>query len=998
MASFIFAIISFAMSVSQLDALIIWLPAGLAVWLFLFQVRYSLVIVLGTTIFSLLLFFDVTKQEASLENHHFAALALTALISPFSSLVVAKFLGRLRDGARELSTGTRDFALLVLVFSILSMLPALLLIPGYSLPIEEIGNIAARDWFAQFLGVVIFAPAYLDFFQRRHLQEHARARKLSDWVAVYAIPVAVFSSTVFAWQATHSSLERSVNTQFDALVSENEDALKSKIHSYENAVLGSAGLIYASETVSRQEWRSYVQTLNVAESFPGISGIGFIKSVDQRDMRQFIASQQRDGAAEFAPHPEVFEDSNYIIQFIEPIETNAPALGLNIAFERNRKAAADLAAKTRNSAITDRILLVQDSEQTPGFLLLHPIYETPLARTEGEPISSTLLGWVYAPFIGKNLLQDLTSAQGSLFNVAIYAGKAEDEDKLIYSSSNEVASLPNSFNPLKRQKTIDLLQKEWTIIWCSTTAFTAQTTNHQPEYILVGGSLISCLLGLFLATVTNSAARVRAEVDYKTSEIANARNGLQAVLDTVVDGVVQISKDGRILGFNPSAERIFGYAADEVIGKNVNVLMPEPYHSQHDGYIHNFLSTGKKRIIGMGRTVSAMRKDGSIFPMELGVNQIQQDGDIAFVGSIRDITDRVAAEEALKQEEQNFRQTMQLAPIPAVAISPEGKLIRANNALQQLLGYEEDELKGTNSKLSHPDDISLDAQQMKQVLAGAISFYSVEKRLITKAGKIVWVEQHVSLVKKANGEPKYFLKQMINLTERKKTQLIKDEFIATVSHELRTPITSISGALGLIIGAFSKDLPEKVSDLLQIAHNNSERLIAIVNDILDMEKLGSGQMHYEFKDLSLEYLLTQSLSLNASYAEKHEVELELIQPDKALKLHVDELRFNQVLTNFISNACKFSPAGGRVRVETKRVGKRVRICVADNGSGIPDEFRNRIFTKFAQADSSSTRKKGGTGLGLMISKQIVEQMNGAIGFESTPNVETVFWAEFEPVT
>ncbi len=313
-----------------------------------------------------------------------------------------------------------------------------------------------------------------------------------------------------------------------------------------------------------------------------------------------------------------------------------------------------------------------------------------------------------------------------------------------------------------------------------------------------------------------------------------------------------------------------------------------------------------------------MRKDGTTFPMELGVNQISNNGDIAFVGSIRDITDRVAAEEALKQTEQNFRQTMQLAPIPAVAVGPNGKLIRANNALQRLLNYAEDELKGTKSKISHPDDAEKDARQMKQLLAGSITFYSVEKRLVTKQGDLVWVEQHVSLVKKANGEPKYFLKQMINLTERKKTQLIKDEFIATVSHELRTPITSISGALGLIIGAFSKDLPDKVSDLLKIAHTNSDRLIALVNDILDMEKLSSGQMRYEFKDVSLKFLLQQAFSANNSFAAKHEVELILIEPSEDQKLHTDDLRFNQVLTNFISNACKFSPPSGKVTVKTKK--------------------------------------------------------------------------------
>ncbi len=204
-AVFIVAIVSFAMSASQTDALIIWLPAGLAVWLLLFQVRYSLPIILAVAFISLLLFFDVTKQEASLQNHHFAALALTALMSPFSSLLVAAFLKRLKNEQQTRPAITQALALLVLLFSALCMVPAVLLFIGSSVPFEEMGGIAARNWFAQFLGIVIFAPAFLDFFQRQHLVEHRKKRKLADWIAVYAIPIAVFSGTVFAWQATHSS-------------------------------------------------------------------------------------------------------------------------------------------------------------------------------------------------------------------------------------------------------------------------------------------------------------------------------------------------------------------------------------------------------------------------------------------------------------------------------------------------------------------------------------------------------------------------------------------------------------------------------------------------------------------------------------------------------------------------------------------------------------------------------------------------------------------------
>lgn len=341
----------------------------------------------------------------------------------------------------------------------------------------------------------------------------------------------------------------------------------------------------------------------------------------------------------------------------------------------------------------------------------------------------------------------------------------------------------------------------------------------------------------------------------------------QAILDNVIDGIIAIDEMGGIISFNRAAEGIFGYSADEVIGRNVKILMPEPYHSEHDGYLQSYLSTGVARIIGKGREVEGMRKNGECFPMELSVSEIKYAERRLFAGIVRDIT------------------------------------------------------------------------------------------------------------------------------ERKRIEKMENEFVSTVSHELRTPLTSIAGSLGLLVGGALGEMPAPAKQMLDIAYTNCLRLTHLINDLLDMEKITAGKMHFDMQAQPLLPLLTHALETNAPYGEHRGVRLMLAEGAQDIKVRVDEQRLMQVLANFLSNAIKFSPQNSNVTVSAMRSDGRVRVDVKDQGPGIPLEFRSRIFQKFSQADSSDTRQKGGTGLGLAISKELVERMGGKIGFESDIGHGTTFYFE-----
>ncbi|MDW5441663.1 ATP-binding protein [Polaromonas sp. SM01] len=232
-----------------------------------------------------------------------------------------------------------------------------------------------------------------------------------------------------------------------------------------------------------------------------------------------------------------------------------------------------------------------------------------------------------------------------------------------------------------------------------------------------------------------------------------------------------------------------------------------------------------------------------------------------------------------------------------------------------------------------------------------------------------------------------------DITELKRIDRMKSEFVSTVSHELRTPLTSIRGSLGLIAGGVAGQLPEAVKTLVGIAKTNCERLIRLINDILDIEKIESGKMKLDLQAVDLKLLLAQALVANEGFGAAHKVGLSLHFPDDKVQVHVDSDRLMQVITNLLSNAIKFSPFGGTVEVHVSLPGTKVRIEVRDHGPGIPLEFRKRIFQKFSQADSSDTRQKGGTGLGLNISQAIVERLGGSIGFQTEVGAGSTFFIE-----
>ena len=364
------------------------------------------------------------------------------------------------------------------------------------------------------------------------------------------------------------------------------------------------------------------------------------------------------------------------------------------------------------------------------------------------------------------------------------------------------------------------------------------------------------------------------------------------------------------------------------------------------------------------------------------------------VWMLEDITERRNTLDALKYSEQRLKRLTNSNLIGIAQGSGAGQLNEANQLFLQICGYSLDALLQEQAIWNHLLEVEdyKTCQLAYKELLNTGSTAPFEAMLKHACGKKIPVLIGLSYLENSNSEWGVF---MLDVSERHRINQLKSEFISIVSHELRTPLTSIRGSLGLLEAGIGGVLPEKAQHLIRIAHDNSRRLVGLVNDILDMEKLASGNMSFKSDRIDLVALLKEGIEANTAYAVGMNVRLQLFNhPDQAWVVG-DADRLMQVLANLLSNASKFSPMGDVVRLQIiteKKSGKiNYKVEVTDVGAGIPVSFQARIFVPFSQADSTNTRQQGGTGLGLSITKSYVEKMQGKIGFISAADKGTTFW-------
>ncbi|MFZ6645645.1 PAS domain-containing sensor histidine kinase [Undibacterium sp. TJN25] len=515
-----------------------------------------------------------------------------------------------------------------------------------------------------------------------------------------------------------------------------------------------------------------------------------------------------------------------------------------------------------------------------------------------------------------------------------------------------------------------------------------------------------------LGTHIDITERKKAEEEARANqELLNASNSrykqLAQELDILISNApvgIMFAVEGVIVRANKTLAELCGFASPQaMIGVQSNFLcLNEDDYRAFSAIVSPLLQADEPVDIEW----KVRRITGEIFTARLAGRALPTENYVrGAVWMMEDITQQRSMLDALTHSERRLQRLMNSSLIGIAQGAASGHLTDVNEVFIQLSGYTRDELVGRSVfwEMLFSEQDRQACQQAYEQLKESGTVAPFELMLKHKNGNSIPILVGLNHVESSQNEWVVFA---MDISERHRISQLKSEFISVVSHELRTPLTSIRGSLSLVEAGVAGELPPKARHLIHIAHNNSVRLIGLVNDILDMDKLVSGKMAFKSEQLDLVQLLENAIDANMAYAASLKVALQLTlklesrpvqqgAPARSAMICADSARLMQVMANLLSNAAKFSADGDTVDVFLRRHGPTYRVEVADHGPGIPAAYQPHLFEPFTQADGTDTRQQGGTGLGLSITKTLVEKMGGALGFTTCEGRGTTFWFELD---
>ena len=844
----------------------------------------------------------------------------------------------------------------------------------------------------------------------------ARARHIKPRQAVtLAVATQIIGLLLTAggvwWQ--NQKLEKFSQDEFDRAAERTQFEIVRRLNQPLYGLQGARAAMAAHPNFKRQDFRAYVAARNLPAEFPGIRGFGFMQRVPRDQLRAFIDAERADNAPEFSVLTAGSAPDLFVIKYIEPLATNRAALGLDAGQEAVRREAIERAVDTGEPALSGRILLVQDQNQTPGFLYFVPVYQKNSRPQTAAERRRDLVGLLYAPIVAAELFRGTTGISDQLVDFTLYERGLGQPEHLIFNSNqrgptNGVAQVATATSISKHSDLRSLRVGGYplSIRFSSSPIFDAAQDRSSLTFMGVGGVLLSLLVALTVWLLAVGRQRAQSQAQTMTAEL----NRMAQVVQHTDSAVSIMDRQRHIVWINHGFTQTTGYTFADAQGKTADELLNSGKSAPAaiETLLCSLDSVAPCRVELINRG-----KDGREYWADVELQPLFDEAKqwVGFMEIGQDITQQ-------KQIQQRLEATMRdadalLSTLKTHAIVSEtdrfGILTSVNAAFSQISGYSPEELIGRNHSIvqsgAHSSEFWADFWQT--IRSGKPWRGEICNR--RKDGTLYWVDSMIAPYVGGTGEIDRYVSIRTDITDRKQYECslleartvaeqatqTKGQFLANMSHELRTPMNAILGMLKLL---GHTPLSSNQLDYVNKTEGAAKSLLGLLNDILDFSKIEAGKMELDPQPFQVDRLMRDlGVVLSANVGAKNIEVLYDLDPALPPWLLGDAMRLQQVLINLAGNAVKFTTAGQVVISITREAAApdtpevpQIVFAVQDSGIGIAPENQAKIFTGFSQAEASTSRRFGGTGLGLAISQRLVALMGGRVELASALGLGSTF--------
>jgi len=686
----------------------------------------------------------------------------------------------------------------------------------------------------------------------------------------------------------------------------------------------------------------------------------------------------------------------YPVTHVSPYKETAGVLGFDLGSNTKRLLALELAIKSGEPVLSEPVDLVPLSNGNIGVLLVLAVYNKVLPLRAERQSMSELKGFAILAISIENIFDSITQRYSMNHQLYLFDETSSSAPQFVYTDVFNQVNNPLSIITVEQlrqgiytEDTFILGGRTWTVIAKPSETYFMNAQARTSKLVLFASLALTLFITFYLTLLMKKNKLIKDKVAQRTRELKNNEDLVQSIFKTAAEGIVTINNKKHVCSFNNAAQNIFGYSADEILGKKLNILVSSAHQAQYDQYIEQHLTIDQNSIINFKQDAIGQRKNGQHFPMRLAVSEFLYSGEKMFTAIVSDSSDRMKAQEQLNQ----FKTSLDLISDAVFMFHPETlKFFYVNQQAMRYLGYQKSELLNMKALDIRSD---IDAVAYREILtpliAGPCHSTLFQSRHQNKVGEEIPVEVHLQYIA-PSGQPARFIAIVQDISARlddeqelieakesaEQSARLKSEFMANMSHELRTPLNAIIGFSEALHGGILGDMPENQMEYVREILTSGNHLLSLINDVLDVSKIDAGKMSLLISVVNIPELLKNIAFVFQEMADQAQINLSYEYAKNVQIIQADERKLRQCLYNLVSNAIKFTPAGRQVVIRATDGDDNIEIAVEDTGIGIALNDMARLFNAFEQVDGSVTRQYEGTGLGLVIVESLVNLHGGTL--------------------